>query len=146
MSSPVEPYKVLLQRDAHWRESNIMRIPNTDLAEQLGSQKLGARLWRLPPFSANTWHRHVEQEELYFVLDGTGRIRIGAETLTIPRYGAVLVGPQSLRQLFNDTAEEVLWLICSAPRHEAIGDQRDIYPENPRQLPAELRDRKWPPE
>jgi uncharacterized cupin superfamily protein len=137
---------VLLPRDAHWRESNIMKIPNTNLAEQLGTEKLGARLWRLPPFSANTWHRHVEQDELYFVLEGTGRIRVGGETLTIPRYGAVLVGPSSLRQVFNDTAEDVLWLICGAPRHEEGTERGDFYPEDPRQVPPDLHDRKWPPE
>jgi uncharacterized cupin superfamily protein len=137
---------MLLQRDAYWRESNMMKIPNTNLAEQLGTEKLGARLWRLPPFSANTWHRHVEQDEMYFVLEGTGRIRVGGETLTVPKYGAVLVPPSSLRQVFNDTAEEVLWLICGAPRHEEGADRADIYPEDPRQLPPELRHRKWPPE
>jgi uncharacterized cupin superfamily protein len=145
MPSAMEPYKVLLQRDAHWRESNIMKIPNTNLAEQLGTQKIGARLWRLPPFSANTWHRHVEQDELYFVLEGTGRIRIGGQTLTVPKYGAVLVPPSCLRQVFNDTADEVLWLVCGAPRHEEGATRDDFYPEDPRRLPPELHDRKWPP-
>ncbi|PYS47507.1 MAG: cupin domain-containing protein, partial [Acidobacteria bacterium] len=115
MSSPLEPYSVLLPRDAYWRESNIMKIPNTNLAEQLGTEKLGARLWRLPPFSANTWHRHAEQDELYFVLEGTGRIRVDGDTLTVPKYGAVLVRPPYLRQVFNDTEKEVLWLILGAP-------------------------------
>lgn len=146
MSSPVEPYKVLLQRDAYWRESNMMKIPNTNLAAQLGTRKLGARLWRLPPFSANTWHRHVDQDELYFVLEGTGRIRVGGDTLTIPRYGAVLVRPSHLRQVFNDTAEEVTWLVCGAPRDEERADRGDIYPEDPRQLPPELHGRRWPPD
>ena len=144
MSSTMQPYRVLLQGEAHWRESNIMKIPNTDLAEQLGARKLGARLWRLPPFSANTWHRHVEQEELYFVLEGTGRLRVGTDTLTIPTYGAVLVPPSCLRQVFNDTLEDVLWLVCGAPRHE-VAERADLYPEDPRQLPAELRGRSWPP-
>jgi uncharacterized cupin superfamily protein len=145
MSSPPKPYSVLLPGDAHWRESNMMKIPNTNLAEQLGSEKLGARLWRLPPFSANTWHRHVEQDELYFVLEGTGRIRVGADTVTVPRHGAVLVRPACLRQVFNDTKDEVLWLIVGAPRREDETDRSAFYPEDPRQLPAELRDRKWPP-
>lgn len=146
MSSPTGPsYKVLLPQDARWRESSMMKIPNTDLAEQLDTQRLGARLWRLPPFSANTWHRHLEQDELYFVLEGTGRIRVGGDTLTIPKYGAVLVPPLSLRQVFNDTAEETLWLICGAPRHEGAATRADYYPEDPRQLPPELQDREWPP-
>jgi len=50
MSPPEGAYKVLLQQDARWRESNMMKIPDTNLAEQLGTQKIGARLWRLPPF------------------------------------------------------------------------------------------------
>ncbi|MEZ5433405.1 MAG: hypothetical protein R3F31_20035 [Verrucomicrobiales bacterium] len=35
--------------------------------------------------------------------EGVGRIRVGEETLTVPRYGGVLIGPQQLRQVFNDT-------------------------------------------
>jgi uncharacterized cupin superfamily protein len=141
----MKPYTMLLPGDAHWRESNLMKIPNTNLAEQLGTEKLGARLWRLPPFSANTWHRHVEQDELYFVLEGTGRIRVGGDTLTVPKYGAVLVTPSALRQVFNDTSDEVLWLILGAPRHEQGAEPATIYPEDPRQLPPELHDRTWPP-
>ena len=124
----------------------MMRIPNANLAEQLGSEKIGARLWRLPPFSASTWHRHLIQDEIYFVLERTGRIRIGGTTVTIPRYGSVLVRPQFLRQVFNDTAEEVLWLVVGAPRDESGAERRDFYPEDPRQLPAELEGRSWPPD
>jgi uncharacterized cupin superfamily protein len=138
-------YKVLPPTETHWRESKMMKIPNADLADQLGSEKLGARLWRLPPFSANTWHRHVDQDELYFVLEGTGRMRVDGDTLTIPRYGAVLVGPSSLRQVFNDGSEDVLWLIVGAPRHEPSAERGDFYPEDPKQLPPELRGRTWPP-
>ena len=145
MSSPQESYAVLLPQDAHWRASNMMKIPNANLADQLGSEKLGARLWRLPPFSANTWHRHVEQDELYFVLEGIGRMRIGGETVTIPKYGAVLVRPPCLRQVFNDTDEDVLWLILGAPRHEEGAGRGDFYPEDPFQLPIELDGRAWPP-
>jgi hypothetical protein len=35
--------------------------------------------------------------------------------LTVPKYGGVLVGPEQLRQVFNDTEAEVLWLIIGAP-------------------------------
>jgi mannose-6-phosphate isomerase-like protein (cupin superfamily) len=145
MSSHPEPYVVLLPKDAPWRVSNMMKIPNANLADHLGSEKLGARLWRLPPFSANTWHRHVEQDELYFVLEGIGRMRVGAETVTIPKHGAVLVRPPCLRQVFNDTNEEVLWLILGAPRHEEGATRSDFYPEDPLQLPIELHGRTWPP-
>jgi hypothetical protein len=54
-----------------------MRNPNADFLERTGSENLGARLWRLPPRSANTLHKHIRQEEFYFVLEGTGRLRVG---------------------------------------------------------------------
>lgn len=139
-------YTLVDPQDAPWRVSNMMKIPNANLAEALGTEKVGMRLWRLPPGSANTWHRHVVQDEVYFVLEGVGRMRVGTETLTVPRYGAVLVEPSSLRQVFNDTGEEVLWLIMGAPRREEGADPRTVYPEDPRQLPRELDGTVWPPE
>ncbi|WP_395742868.1 cupin domain-containing protein [Prosthecobacter sp.] len=63
--------------DLTWRLSNLMRIPNADFLERTGSENLGARLWRMPPMSANTLHKHIRAEEFYFVLEGTGRLRVG---------------------------------------------------------------------
>ena len=126
----------------------MMRIPNADYLERTGSENLGARLWRLPQMSVNTLHKHVRAEEFYFVLEGAGRMRVGEETLTIPRYGGVLVGPDVLRQIFNDSNSEVLWLIVGAPDKEFDSGQIDlnlIYPVSPTQLPPELKGAEWPP-
>jgi mannose-6-phosphate isomerase-like protein (cupin superfamily) len=145
----IDGYQLIKPEDLHWRPSNIMQIPNADFLERTGSQILGARLWRLPPKSANTLHKHVRAEEFYFVLEGVGRIRVGEETLTVPRYGGVLVGPQMLRQVFNDTESEVLWLIVGAPEAELEpgqkGDMSLFYPVDPSQLPPELKGVAWPP-
>ena len=143
-----EGYRLITPNDLTWRPSNLMRIPNADYLERTGSENLGARLWRLPPHSANTLHRHVLAEEFFFVLEGVGRIRVGEETLTIPRYGGVLVGPATLRQIFNDSDSEVLWLIVGAPDKEFESGQIDlkqIYPVEPTQLPPELKGVAWPP-
>ena len=127
----------------------MMQIPNADFLERSGSQILGARLWRLPPGSANTLHKHVRAEEFYFVVEGVGRIRVGEETLTVPRHGGILVGPQLLRQVFNDTESDVLWLIVGAPEAELepheVGDMSLFYPVDPKQLPKELAGSEWPP-
>src|SRR6266513_4525645 len=88
----IEGYFLITPEDLHWRPSNIMKIPNADFLERTKSENLGARLWRLPPNSASTLHKHILAEEFYFVLEGVGRIRVGDETLTVPKYGGVLVG------------------------------------------------------
>jgi mannose-6-phosphate isomerase-like protein (cupin superfamily) len=145
---PIEGYQLITPGDLSWRPSNLMRIPNADYLERTGSEILGARLWRLPPKSANTFHKHVRAEEFYFVLEGIGRMRVGEEVLTVPRYGGVLVGPSVLRQVFNDSDVEVLWLIVGAPDKEFDSGQIDlgqIYPVEPTQLPAELKGVLWPP-
>ena len=95
----IEGYFLITPDDLHWRPSNLMKIPNADYLERTGSENLGARLWRLPPKSANTLHKHIRAEEFYFVLEGVGRIRVGGETLTVPKYGGVLVDPDQLRQV-----------------------------------------------
>lgn len=145
-------YQVITPDDLHWRSSNLMKIPNADFLERTGSENMGARLWRMPPRSANTLHKHIRTEEFYFVLEGTGRMRIGDETVTVPKYGGVLVGPDQLRQVFNDTDGEVLWLIIGAPEEmefllgsKSQMDLSLIYPTDPKQLPPELEGNTWPP-
>lgn len=149
---PIQGYHLITPDDLAWRPSSLMRIPNADFLERTGSENLGARLWRLPPGSANTLHRHIRAEEFYFVLEGTGRMRVGETTLTVPRLGGVLVGPELLRQVFNDTAGEVLWLSIGAPEEleflqgsKSKMDLSLIYPTDPTQLPPELAGATWPP-
>ncbi|HXD63478.1 MAG TPA: cupin domain-containing protein [Solirubrobacteraceae bacterium] len=137
-------FRRLDARDAFWRPSNQMGVMNTDLAKQLGSPSLGARLWLLAPGQSNTRHRHRGEHELYVVLDGTGRMRVDDELLTLTPLSAVLVEPESLRQVFNDTDAEALWLVVGAPPEAANTLEMTpellewMYPDGPKALPPEL--------
>ena len=137
-------HHVLHAVDAHWRASNQMGVLNTDLARQLGAKSLGARLWRLLPGQASTRHRHAGQEELYVVLAGTGRMRVDGELLTLGPLSAVLVEPDSVRQVFNDGEGDALWLVVGAPPEAANTLEMTeeelalLYPDGPRALPPEL--------
>lgn len=137
-------WSVLQTSEAHWRPSNQMRVENTDLAKQLGATTLGARLWLLEPGQASTKHRHRVQTELYVVLEGTGRMRIDDEVLTLTPLSTVLVEPEHVRQVFNDTGGEVLWLVVGAPPEPAntlemsADDLAFSYPDGPKSLPPEL--------
>lgn len=130
--------------DVYWRPSNQMGVLNTDLARQLEAADLGARLWRVRPGQASTRHRHQRQTELYLLLEGTGRARVNRELLTLLPLSAVLVEPETVRQLFNDTTEDALWLVVGAPPEaantlEMTAEQLErLYPDGPRALPPEL--------
>ena len=137
-------YRVLNASDAYWRPSNQMGVLNTDLAKQLEAETLGARLWRLQPGQASTRHRHRATTELYVVLEGTGRLRVADELLTLEPLSAALVEPDVIRQPFNDTEEDQLWLVVGAPKEAANTlemteeDLSWIYPDGPKAMPPEL--------
>jgi quercetin dioxygenase-like cupin family protein len=138
-------YRLLRAADSFWRRSNQMSTLNTDLAKQVEASRLGARLWRLEPGQASTRHRHREEEELYVLLEGTGRVRVdGEEPLTLEPMDTLLVEPGSVRQLFNDTEADQLWFVVGAPQElantlEMSEEQlRWMYPEGPKALPPEL--------
>ena len=136
--------RILHAADAHWRPSNQMRVLNTDLAKQLGADALGARLWRLAPGQASTKHRHLTQTELYVVLEGSGRIRIDDELYTLEPLSTALVEPGAVRQVFNDTSADALWLVVGTPPElantlEMTPEQLAwTYPDGPKAVPPEL--------
>jgi uncharacterized cupin superfamily protein len=137
-------YEVLRSEEQFWRPSNQMGVLNTDLARQLSAESLGARLWRLAPGQASTRHRHLAQHELYIVLEGVGRIRVDDDLLTLSVLSTVLVSPESVRQIFNDTKADALWLVVGAPPEAANSLEMTpellslIYPDGPKALPPEL--------
>ena len=138
--------QVLHASDAFWRLSNQMGVLNTDLAKQLEAETLGARLWRLQPGQASTRHRHRATTELYVVLEGTGRLRVADELLTLEPLSAALVEPDVIRQPFNDTEEDQVWLVVGAPKEAANTlemteeDLTWMYPDGPKAMPPELAD------
>ena len=143
---PRSGYQVLHASDAYWRPSNQMGVLNTDLAKQLEAETLGARLWRLQPGQASTRHRHRATTELYVVLEGTGRLRVADELLTLEPLSAALVEPDVIRQPFNDTEADQLWLVVGAPKEAANTlemteeDLSWMYPDGPKAMPPELGD------
>ena len=119
-----------------------MGVLNTDLAKQLEETTFGARLWRLEPGQASTRHHHRHQEELYVLLEGAGRIRVDDELLELAPMDSLLVDPGSLRQIFNDTPSDALWLVVAAPAEAANTlemtdeDLAWLYPDGPGALPG----------
>ncbi|MGI8631189.1 MAG: cupin domain-containing protein [Solirubrobacterales bacterium] len=137
-------YRMLPAADAYWRPSNQMGVLNTDLAKQLGAETLGARLWRIAPGQASTRHRHRETAELYVLLEGTGRLRVEDDLLTLGPLDTVLVEAETVRQPFNDTTADQLWLVVGAPQEPANtlemteAELAFGYPDGPTALPPEL--------
>lgn len=81
------------------------------------------------------------------MIEGTGRIRVADELLTLPRLSALLIEPDTVRQVFNDTADPVLWLVVGTPLEAANTLEMTpehlalLYPDGAKALPPELESR-----
>jgi quercetin dioxygenase-like cupin family protein len=138
-------FRILRAADQDWRVTNPLGVVNANLTRQLGCDHLALRLWRVAPGQAIPRHRHQVQTEIYVLLAGTGRLRVDETLLSLEPMTSVLVEPDSVRQVFNDTEADALWLIAGVPpetfpldtdQHEAERDR--LYPDGVEALPPEL--------
>jgi len=68
---------------------------------------------------ANTQeHYHVRTEEIYYITQGTGRLRVAGETRDVRAGDAIAIPPGSRHKLWNTGTETLRLLCCCAPAYE----------------------------
>ncbi len=73
---------------------------------------------RLAPGVSTTPHYHPAAEEIYFILDGQGQMRVGDEVRLVGPGDAIAIPPRASHQLSN-TGDCILRLLCCcAPAYE----------------------------
>ena len=65
--------------------------------KHLDSTELGVSRWRYAPGRQTTGHRHEVQEEVYTVISGAGRIKLGDEIFEIKQWDVIRVAPTVAR-------------------------------------------------
>ncbi len=73
---------------------------------------------RLPPGRSTLPHRHLKTEEIYYILEGRGLMRVGEETAEIGPGDAVAIPPGQSHAITNIGTAELKFLCCSAPCYE----------------------------
>jgi mannose-6-phosphate isomerase-like protein (cupin superfamily) len=73
---------------------------------------------RLPAGAATTPHYHPLTEEIYYILAGTARMQIGAETCDVGPGDAIAIPPGTTHQIRNAGAVTLRFLCCCAPAYE----------------------------
>ncbi|AUX08113.1 hypothetical protein AArcSl_0460 [Halalkaliarchaeum desulfuricum] len=93
------------------------------LTEALGATEMRVNVIRLSPGDVTGYHRHERQEEVFVLLSGPGRARIGGDLVDVPKWGVVRVPSETPRQLLNDAEEgEAVWLMLGAPTVGTVED------------------------
>jgi mannose-6-phosphate isomerase-like protein (cupin superfamily) len=65
-------------------------------------------------------HRHDAAEEVYVVIDGSGRVRLDDEIVEVSRLDAIRVAPEVVRCF--EAGPDGLEFIVFGPRHEGDGE------------------------
>lgn len=111
------------------------------IAQALGARKLGYNVTAVPPGkSVFPFHNHWVNEEMVFVLQGTGTIRIGSDKYPL-RSGDVVAlppgGNETAHQIINTGEEELRYLAVSTKLSPEVGEYPDsgkfaVFAEAPR--------------
>ena len=89
----------------------------TELASVLPAKAIGANITRVPPGKAAfPYHHHYANEEHFFVLSGTGVLRLGDEIYDVKPNDYIVNppgGPGRAHQLINNGKEDLVYLAIS---------------------------------
>ena len=100
------------------------------IAPRLGAQKLGYNLTAVPPGKrAFPFHNHRVNEEMFFILEGEGEVRIGESQYPI-RSGDIIAcppgGPETAHQIINtSTTTELKYLAISTQMSPEVAEYPD---------------------
>jgi uncharacterized cupin superfamily protein len=118
----------------HSRNGATFESRSVRIGRLLGARDLGYSYDVVPPGKRSCpFHSHRGEEEMFFILRGTGSLRYGSETRPI-RAGDVICcptgGPETAHQIVNDSSEELEYLsvstmmpveVCEYPDSQKIG-------------------------
>lgn len=73
---------------------------------------------RLPAGGSTAAHRHVNTEEIYYLLEGQGLIRVGDQQREVAAGDAIAIPPGAVHQISNTGSGLLKFLCCCAPGYE----------------------------
>jgi len=73
---------------------------------------------RLPAGGSTQEHYHLRAEEIYYITQGTGRIRIEGEVREVKSGDAIAIPPGQKHKLWNTGKETLRLLCCCSPAYE----------------------------
>ena len=122
----------------HFEKGEKFECSAVRIGPLLGAKDLGYSYDVVPPGKRSCpFHSHRGEEEMFFIVRGTGTLRYGSETRKI-RAGDVICcptgGPETAHQIVNDSDAELAYLsistmmpteVCEYPDSKKIGAYGD---------------------
>ena len=101
----------------HFENGNKFEGESVRIGPLIGAKDLGYSYDVVPPVKRSCpFHSHRGEEEMFFIVKGTGTLRYGDETRKI-RAGDIICcptgGPETAHQIVNDSDAELAYLSVS---------------------------------
>jgi uncharacterized cupin superfamily protein len=99
------------------------------IGRRIGARQLGYNLTIVPAGKrAYPFHNHRVNEEMFFVVSGSGELRVGSERYPI-RSGDVIAcpsgGPETAHQIINTSRDELRYLAVSTQNTPELAEYPD---------------------
>lgn len=72
----------------------------------------------IPVGGATAEHYHPQTEEIYYILKGSGKMKIGEEMRAVQPLDAIAIPPGASHKIWNTGPEDLVLLCCCAPAYE----------------------------
>lgn len=69
----------------------------------------------LQPGKSTIEHYHEKSEEIYYILEGRGIVKVGEETSDVEKGDAILIPTGSYHKICNNGGEDLVFLCCCSP-------------------------------
>lgn len=73
---------------------------------------------RLGPGQSTTPHYHPRAEEIYYILEGAGRMQLATDVRMVRPGDAIAIPPNVAHQITNSGGDTLRFLCCCAPCYE----------------------------
>ena len=98
-------------------ENGIYTSKRGQISDHIGAQTLGYNLTVLPPGKVQCpFHSHHGEEEMFFILEGSGELRFGDKTYPLRKHDVIACptgGPAVAHQIINTGTVEMRYLSLS---------------------------------
>jgi len=113
-----------------WEHGDRFKAKLGAVSSRIGAKKLGYNITVLAPGkSAFPFHNHRVNEEMFFILEGGGEIRIGDDRFPVTKGDVIACppgGPESAHQLINTSeADEMKYLAVGTSMSPEIAEYPD---------------------
>jgi mannose-6-phosphate isomerase-like protein (cupin superfamily) len=100
----------------------FITLDGSEIRELAGPAWTAARAQSLaeaivPPGTETFEHHHIRSEEIYYVVGGRGRVRLGDDEREVAAGDCVVIPPGTAHKLWNDGPDPLVLLCCCAPAY-----------------------------